>query len=80
MSENLSSSAIIHAILALNNESIIQRDYLDSGEVPADEIEMEEDTLNDLEQALMEFIDLYKEKRKQEPELPTIEELFGEEE
>ena len=57
MSENLSNDAVIYAMLSINSEIAIQKDYLDSPELPIEEKEYEEETLADLEQALMEFIE-----------------------
>lgn len=77
MSENISNNALILAILSLNSEIAIQQDYLESGEVPEDEIEDEQDVLADLEQAFMEFVDFYKARAKQDKTLPAIEELLS---
>lgn len=77
MSQNLSSNAIIYATLALNSEIALQKEYLDSSDVPADERENEEEILSDLEQAFMEFVDLYKIRCKADKELPTIDELLN---
>lgn len=76
MTEQLSSNAIIYAILALDAETISQQDYLDSGEVPEDERQIEEETLADLQQAFMEFIDLYKKRCKADKTLPNLDELL----
>lgn len=76
MSEKISSNALLYATLALNSEIALQREYLDSSEVPSDERENEEDMLDDLEQAFMEFVDLYKARTKIDKELPSIEELL----
>ncbi len=77
MNEKISNNAIIYAILALNNEVDQQRDYLESDDVPEDERENEEEMLADLEQAFMEFVDLYKNRCKADKELSNIEELFN---
>ncbi|MDD5277674.1 MAG: hypothetical protein PHR16_16530 [Methylovulum sp.] len=77
MSENLSNNAIIYATLALNSEIALQKEYLDSSDVPEDERENEEEILDDLEQAFMEFVDLYKSRCKADKELPSIEELLN---
>lgn len=77
MNESLSNHAIIYAILALNSEIELQKDYLDSPEVPADEKDNEEEILSDLEQAFMEFIDLYKQRCKQDAALPDIDTLLS---
>lgn len=77
MTENLSSNAIIYATLALNSEIALQKEYLESSDVPDDERDNEEEILADLEQAFMEFVDLYKIRCKADKELPTIEELLN---
>ena len=77
MSHNLSSNAIIYATLALNSEIALQKEYLDSSDVPADERDNEEEILDDLEQAFMEFVDLYKARCKTDKELPSIDELLN---
>ena len=76
MSDALSSNAIIYAILALNNEIALQKGYLDSPEISAEDKENEEEILLDLEQAFMEFIDFYKPYTRKNKELPSIEELL----
>lgn len=76
MSEKLTNNALIYATLALNSEVALQREYLDSDDVPADERENEEEMLDDLEQAFMEFVDLYKARCKADKQLPPIEELL----
>lgn len=77
MSKEISSTTLMYSILAVNSEADIQRDYLDSDEIPDDDVENEEGILDDLEQALMELIDLYKVRCKAEPDLPSIDELLG---
>jgi len=77
MSQNLTSNAIIYATLALNSEIALQKEYLDSSDVPDDERENEEEILDDLEQAFMEFVDLYKARCKTDKELPSIDELLN---
>jgi len=77
MNENISNNAIIYATLAINSEVDLQREYLESDDVPEDERENEEEILADLEQAFMEFIDLYKKRCKADKELPPIEELLN---
>lgn len=77
MSQNLTSNAIIYATLALNSEIALQKEYLDSSDVPADERDNEEEILDDLEQAFMEFVDLYKARCKTDKELPSIDELLN---
>lgn len=77
MSENISNNALILALLSLNGEIAIQKDYLDSGEVPEDEVADEEEVLDDLEQAFMEFVDVYKARAKSDNSLPTLDELLA---
>ena len=76
MNESISNNAIIYATLALNSEVDLQREYLESDDVPEDERENEEEILADLEQAFMEFIDLYKHRCKADKQLPGIDELL----
>ncbi len=80
MSENISNNALILALLSLNGEIAIQKDYLDSGEVPEDEVTDEEEVLDDLEQAFMEFVDVYKARAKSDKTLPSLDELLAGEE
>ncbi|MGZ8136229.1 MAG: hypothetical protein ACXW1W_03805 [Methylococcaceae bacterium] len=77
MSENISNNAIIYATLALNSEVALQQEYLDSDDVPEDERTNEEDILSDLEQAFMEFVDIYKVRCKNDKQLPTLDELLN---
>ncbi len=77
MNESPSNNALIYAILALNGEVAIQKEYLDSNDVPKEERKDEEDVLEDLEQALMEFIDIYKQRCKSDKKLPSIDELLA---
>lgn len=77
MSTNLSNNAIIYAMLALNSEIDLQKDYLESDDVPGNERENEESILEDLEQAFMEFIDLYKIRLKIDNSLPSVDELLN---
>jgi hypothetical protein len=77
MSDNISNNAIIYATLALNSEVALQHEYLESEDVPEDERENEEEILADLEQAFMEFVDLYKIRCKTDNQLPDIEELLN---
>ena len=79
MSEPLSSNAIIYAILSLNSEIALQKEYLDSPEISAEDRGNEEEILSDLEQAFMEFVDLYKSYTRKDRELPKIEELLNSE-
>ena len=76
MNESISNNAIIYAKLALNSEVDLQREYLESDEVPENERENEEEILADLEQAFMEFVDLYKIRCKADKQLPSIDELL----
>lgn len=77
MPENISNNALILALLSLNGEIAIQKDYLESGEIPENEIEDEQDVLDDLEQAFMEFVDVYKGRTKDDNTLPSLEELLA---
>ncbi len=79
MKEEISSNAIIYAILSLNSEITLQKAYLDSGDVPAEERKNEESIVEDLEQAFMEFIGVYKQRKKTDQSLPEIEELLNSE-
>lgn len=75
----LSSNAVIYAILALNSEISISKDYLDSPELNPEERENETATLEDLEMAFMEFLELYKTYLKADKNLPSIDELLNSE-
>lgn len=77
MPENISNNALILALLSLNGEIAIQKDYLESGEVPEDEEADEQEVLEDLEQAFMEFVDLYKARTRSDKSLPSLEELLA---
>ncbi|MEI7796636.1 MAG: hypothetical protein WCI06_08385 [Methylococcaceae bacterium] len=77
MSKELSSTTLMYSILSVEEGVNVQKDYLESGEIPEGEVEYEEEILGDLEQALMELIDVYKIRCKSEPELPLIEDLLG---
>jgi hypothetical protein len=77
MTQTLSNNAIIYATLALNSEIALQQEYLDSEDVPEDERDNEEEILGDLQQAFMEFVDLYKTRCKADKELPSIDELLS---
>jgi hypothetical protein len=77
MTEQLSNNAIIYALLALNSEVALQHEYLDSSDVPDDERANEEDILADLEQAFMEFVDVYKNRCKSDKQLPSLDELLN---
>ncbi|MDC9728432.1 MAG: hypothetical protein PSN04_03750 [Methyloprofundus sp.] len=76
MSEALSSNAIIYAILSINSEITLQKEYLDSPDVTPEERENEEGILDDLEQAFMEFVESYKSYRHADKTLPDITELL----
>ena len=77
MAENISNNALILALLSLNGEIAIQKDYLESDDIPEDEMAEEEEVLDDLEQAFMEFVDLYKSRAKADSSLPNLEELLA---
>jgi hypothetical protein len=77
MTQNLSNNAIIYATLALNSEIALQQEYLQSDDVPEDEKDNEEGILEDLQQAFMEFVDLYKIRCKADKDLPDIDELLN---
>ncbi len=79
MSEALSSNAVIYAILSLNSEIALQKEYLDSPDLTLEDKDNEADILDDLEQAFMEFVDLYKSYTRKDHELPTINELLNSE-
>ncbi len=79
MKRDLSSTAVIYAILSINSEISLQKEYLESSEVDPEEIENEEGILDDLEQAFMEFVDLYKIYLREDNELPTLEDLLNSE-
>ena len=76
MNETISSNAIIYAILALNSEIELQKEYIDSPELPVEDKENEEEILGDMEQAFMEFLSLYKARGKKDKTLPSIDELL----
>jgi len=79
MPEPLSSNAVLYAILSLNSEIELQKEYLDSPDISVEDRENEEGILDDLEQAFMEFIDLYKSYTRNDKDLPSIEELLNSE-
>ena len=79
MPEPLSSNAVLYAILSLNSEISLQKEYLDSPDVSVEDRENEQEILDDLDQAFMEFIDLYKSHTHKDKELPSIEELLNSE-
>ncbi|MCK5898319.1 MAG: hypothetical protein KAG06_04540 [Methylococcales bacterium] len=79
MMETPSNNALIYAIIALNNDIDIQKEYLESSDIPEDEINETQAVLDDIEQAFMEFMDLYKQRCKADRELPDINEILGQE-
>jgi hypothetical protein len=79
MNNPLSSTAVIYAILSINSEIALQKEYLASSDIDPEERENEEDILEDLEQAFMEFLEVYKQYLKADPQLPSIEELLNSE-
>lgn len=76
MQTKLSSTAVIYAILSINSEITLQKEYLASPDVDPDERDNEMGILDDLEQTLMEFIEFYKGYLKVEKDLPSIDELL----
>lgn len=79
MTENISNNAMIYAILALDSEVNLQQEYLESDELPEDEREDEEGILDDLQQAFMEFVDIYKKRCNADKSLPSIDDLLNSE-
>ncbi len=77
--ETPSSNALIYAIIALNNDIDIQKEYLESPDIPEEEVDETQAVLEDIEQAFMEFMDLYKKRCKADRELPDINEILGQE-
>lgn len=77
MSESISNTAIIYAILALNSEIALQKEYLHSPDLPDAEAKNEMEILGDMEQAFAEFIGIYKIRRKTAKQLPDIDELLN---
>jgi hypothetical protein len=77
MSENISNNALILALLSLNGEIAIQKDYLESDDIPTEDVSDEEEVLEDLEQAFMEFVDVYKARAKSDTSLPDLDELLA---
>ncbi len=77
MSESISNTAVIYAILALNSEITLQKDYLNSPDLPDADTKNEMEILGDMEQAFAEFIALYKIRRKTAQQLPDIDELLN---
>lgn len=84
MSNPLSSNAVIYAILSLNSEIALQKDYLadnnnsdNNSDNTIEDRDNEAGILDDLEQAFMEFIDLYKSYTQKNKMLPNIEDLLN---
>ena len=77
MSENISNNALILALLSLNGEIAIQKEYLESEDIPEEDVSDEEEVLEDLEQAFMEFVDAYKARAKADSTLPSVDELLA---
>ena len=77
MSENISNNALILALLSLNGEIAIQKEYLESEDIPEEDVADEEEVLEDLEQAFMEFVDAYKTRAKADSSLPSVDELLA---
>jgi hypothetical protein len=79
MTENISNNAMIYAILALDSEVNLQQEYLESDEVSEEERDEEIGVLDDLQQAFMEFVDIYKKRSKADKSLPSIDDLLNSE-
>lgn len=79
MKKELSSTAVIYAILSINSEIGLQKEYLESDDIESDDRENEEGILDDLEQAFMEFVDLYKIYLREDKELPSLDDLLNSE-
>jgi hypothetical protein len=77
MSETISNNALILALLSLNGEIAIQKDYLESDEILEEDVADEEEVLEDLEQAFMEFVEVYKARAKDDTTLPSLDELLA---
>ncbi len=77
MTQNISNNAIIYAILALNSEVALQQEYLTSNDIAKEDRDNEEDILEDLQQAFMEFVDAYKTRCKSDQNLPSLDELLN---
>lgn len=75
--ESPSNNAIIYAILSLNSEVALQKDYLESDDVPSADLDNETEILAELEQAFMEFVDLYKVRLKKDKTLPSLDDLLN---
>lgn len=72
-----SNNAVIYAILAINSEVALQKDYLDSEDVPSEDAANEAEILEELEQAFMEFVEIYKARLKLDKTLPSLDELLN---
>lgn len=79
MPETLSSTAVLYAILSINSEIALQKEYLDSPELSDEDKENEEGILDDLEQAFMEFVALYKTHTHKDRDLPSLDDLLNSE-
>lgn len=79
MSDSLSSNAVLYAILSLDSEIALQKEYVGSSELSSEDRENEEGILDDLEQAFMEFVDLYKIHTRNDKDLPSLDELLNSE-
>ncbi len=79
MTDKITNNAIIYAILALNSEVALQQDYLASDDISKEDRGNEEDILEDLQQAFMEFVDVYKGRCKTDKNLPSLDELLNSE-
>jgi hypothetical protein len=77
--ESPSNNAIIYAILAINSEVALQHEYLESEDVPSEDRDNEAEILEELEQAFMEFVDLYKIRLKNDKTLPSLDDLLNSE-
>jgi hypothetical protein len=75
--ESPSNNALIYAILAISSEVALQREYLDSEDVPSEDRDNEAEILAELEQAFMEFVDLYKVRLKKDKTLPSLDDLLN---
>jgi hypothetical protein len=78
MKEHISNSALINAIISINNDIKRQKKYLDSADISEDECGDEGEALLEMEKAFGEFYSIYKERTKFDSALPRIEDLIGE--
>ena len=78
MKEHISNSALINAVVSINNDINRQKKYLDGAEISEDEFGDEGEALLEMEKAFGEFYSIYKERAKADSALPSIEELIGE--